>query len=86
MRYLAIFSAAVLVACTVTPAVIKNEESELPASPPVESPEPKDQKEPVPGKTGVKAKLPNPPPCADINTGDLKEDIRAKLDCLSRYK
>lgn len=86
MKYLAIFSAAILVACTVTPAVIKTEESELPASPPTEILESKDQRESVSGKTGVKPKSSNPLPCADINTGDLKEDIKAKLDCLSRYK
>ena len=85
MRYLAIFSAAVLVACTVTPTVIKNEESELPAPPVKEIHEPKDQKEPAPGKTGVKPKPSAPQPCTDIRTGDLKEDIKAKLDCLSRH-
>lgn len=84
MRYLAILSAAVLVACTVTPAVIKNEEPELPVTPVMDIPEPKDQKEPVTGKTGVKPK-PVPQPCTDIHTGDLKEDIKAKLDCLSRH-
>jgi hypothetical protein len=85
MRYFATFSAAVLVACTVTPAVIKNEESELPVPPPKEIHEPKDQKEPASGKTGAKPKPPVPQPCTDINTGDLKEDIKAKLDCLSRH-
>ena len=88
MRYLAIFSAVVLVACTVTPAVIKNEEPEPPALPAREIHEPKDQKdqkEPLPGKTGVKPKPSVPQPCADINTGDLKEDIKAKLDCLSKH-
>ena len=44
MRYLAIFSAAVLVACTVTPVVIKNEEPE-PSAPVKEIHEPKDQKD-----------------------------------------
>jgi hypothetical protein len=85
MRYLATLSAAVLVACTVTPAVIKNEEPEFPAPPVKEIHEPKDQKEPVSGKTGAKPKPPVPQPCTDINTGDLKEDIKAKLDCLSRH-
>jgi len=88
MRYLAIFSAAVLVACTVTPVVIKNEEPEPSASPAREIHEPKDQKdqkEPLPGKTGVKPKPPVSQPCTDINTGDLKEDIKQKLDCLSKH-
>lgn len=85
MRYLAIFSAVVLVACTVTPAVIKNEELELAAPPAREIHEPKDQKEPVTGKAGVKPKPLVPQPCTDINTGDLKEDIKAKLDCLSKH-
>lgn len=86
MKYLAIFSAAILVACTVTPAVIKTEESELPTPPPTETLESKGQRESVSGKTGVKPKSSNLLPCANINTGDLKEDIKAKLDCLSRYK
>jgi hypothetical protein len=85
MRYLAIFSAVVLVACTVTPAVIKNEEPELSAPPTRETHEPKDPKEPVTGKAGVKPKPSVPQPCTDINTGDLKEDIKAKLDCLSKH-
>jgi hypothetical protein len=90
MRYLAIFSAAVLVACTVTPVVIKKEEPELSVPPTREIHEPKDlkepdQKEPVPGKSGVKPKPSVPQPCTDINTGDLKEDIKAKLDCLSKH-
>ena len=91
MQYLAIFAAVVLVACTVTPVVIKNEEPEPPASPAREIHEPKDQKdqkdqkEPLPGKTGVKPKPPVPQPCTDINTGDLKEDIKQKLDCLSKH-
>jgi hypothetical protein len=90
MRYLAIFSAAVLVACTVTPTVLKNEEAE-PSAPTKEIHEPKDQKdqkdqkEPVTGKTGAKPKPSVPQPCTDINTGDLKEDIKAKLDCLSKH-
>lgn len=85
MRYLAIFSAAVLVACTVTPTVLKNEDAELPIPPAKEIHEPKDQKEPVSGKTSAKPKPPVPQPCTDINTGDLKEDIKAKLDCLSKH-
>jgi hypothetical protein len=91
MQYLAIFAAVVLVACTVTPVAIKNEESESPASPAREIHEPKDQKdqkdqkEPLPGKTSVKPKPPVPQPCTDINTGDLKEDIKQKLDCLSKH-
>ena len=87
MQYLAIFAAVVLVACTVTPVVIKKEEPE-PSAPVKEIHEPKDQKdqkEPLPGKTGVKPKPPVPQPCTDINTGDLKEDIKQKLDCLSKH-
>ena len=89
MRYVILF-VAILAACTVPPNVQKTEAVPINIVVPVDVEVllPKEHKEPDPKaqKPAAKTKTPNAPPCAGIDTGDVKESINLKLDCLLKTK
>lgn len=85
MRSIMIVAAIILAACTVPPS----EQKPIPVSPAIdvtapretEAPKAKEHK-PQPPKS---APVPHPHPCVGIDTGDLKSDVKAKLECLEEH-
>lgn len=91
MRYLSVALAGVLMACTVPPST-PIAEAVPPDTAPVESkpvtPKPASPKHYRPSlkvpavETPKETAEPSDPACAGIKTGNVKEDIHLKLDCL----
>jgi hypothetical protein len=95
MRSAFIIAAIVLAACTVPPMEQQQETKPVPVSPTIEitapreseTPKSKEHKPRPPKVTPAPPAAPVPPaplvhPCAGIDTGDLKDTIKEKLDCL----
>jgi hypothetical protein len=90
MRYVLLIAAIVLAACTVPPMEQKQETKPVPVSPtieitaPREAPDAPKAKEHKPKVTPAPA-APSAHPCAGIETGDAKSDVKAKLECLEEH-
>jgi hypothetical protein len=87
MRSAFIVAAIILAACTVPPMEQKPETKPVPISPAIEITAPREApKEPVKEvKPAPKPKTTPVNPCAGIETGDEKSDIKAKLECLEEH-
>lgn len=77
MKPLLIVAAAALAACTFPP-VNKPQQEEIPVSPAIEVVAPREA-DPKEVKKKPKQHYPD---CSAIQTGSLKDDISAKLDCI----
>jgi hypothetical protein len=89
MRSVFIIAAIILAACTVPPMEQKPETREAPVSPTIEITAPRETEAPKLKEHKPKV-TPAPPgptvhPCAGIETGDAKSDIKAKLECLEEH-
>jgi hypothetical protein len=91
MRYVLLIAAIVLAACTIPPMEQQPETKPVPVSPEIEITAPREpeapKKEHKPKVTPAPPAAPTPSthPCAGIDTGDLKSDVKAKLDCLEEH-
>ncbi len=90
MRYALLIAAIILAACTFPP-VNEPKQQAVPISPTIEITAPREvqeapkAKEPKP-QTPKVAPAPAPVnPCAGIETGDAKSDVKAKLECLEEH-
>jgi hypothetical protein len=88
MRSAFIIAAIILAACTVPPMEQKPETKPVPVSPAIEITAPRDEaskvKEHKPKVTPA-APAHSVHPCAGIEAGDLKDTIKAKLECLEEH-
>jgi hypothetical protein len=92
MRSVFIIAAIILAACTVPPMEQKPETKPVPISPTIEItapretevPKAKEQKPQAP-KVAPAQPAQSVHPCAGIETGDEKSDIKAKLECLEEH-
>jgi hypothetical protein len=88
MRYALLIAAIILAACTVPPMEQQPETKPVPVSPEIEITAPREpeapKKEHKPKVTPAPA-APSAHPCAGIETGDAKSDVKAKLDCLEEH-
>ncbi len=84
MKQLLVIAAAVLAACTFPPMNPQKQAeipvSEIPVSPVVEVIAPREVESPKEVKKKPKQTHPD---CSAIQTGSLKDDINAKLDCIA---
>jgi hypothetical protein len=86
MRSVFIIAAIILAACTVPPMEQKPETKAVPVSPTIEITAPRETEAPKVKEHKPKAiPAPSTHPCAGIETGDAKSDIKAKLECLEEH-
>lgn len=92
MRSAFIIAAIILAACTVPPMEQKPETKPAPVSPVIEITAPREMPE-APKAKELKPQTPKATPapaspvhpCAGIEADDLKDTIKAKLDCLEEH-
>jgi hypothetical protein len=92
MRSAFIIAAIILAACTVPPMEQRPETKPVPVSPTIEITAPRESEAPKVKEHKPKvapapqvAPAPSSHPCSGIDTGDLKSDVKAKLDCLEEH-
>jgi hypothetical protein len=91
MRSAFIIAAIILAACTVPPMEQKPETKPVPISPTIEITAPRETE--VPKAKELKPQTPKATPapaspvhpCAGIETGDARTDVKAKLECLEEH-
>lgn len=86
MRSIMIVAAIILAACTVPPMEQRPETKPVPVSPAIEITAPREHEAPKAKEHKQKVSpAPAAHPCAGIETGDLKSNVKAKLDCLEEH-